>query len=71
MEEGFFRKATPAEHEAIVKNEKKLSVIKFILGFSTVAVILILIGYVFNKIVNTSVPFSSFHEHRMQIAFIF
>ena len=71
MEEGFFRKATAAEHDAVVKNEKKLSVLKFLLGFSVIAVILILIGYVFNKIVNTSLPFSSFREHRMQYAFIF
>ena len=58
MEEGFFRKATAAEHDAVVKNERKMSGIKFILGFSVVALALILIGDVFNLKVNTSLPLS-------------
>ena len=59
MEEGFFRKATQVEHEAVLKNEKKPSEIKVILVFSEVVFIILLIGYVFNHVVNTSIPIDS------------
>ena len=70
MEEGFFRKATQQEHEAVIKNEKKLSGIKLILGFSAVA-ILILIGYVFNLTVNTSLPLSARFQYFMRWDLVF